>query len=178
MGNFTSMIHIRRAEVSDAAQLQRVFASGGTYAGTLQLPHPSYEMWQERLEKTDPKDTRLVAIYDGVVVGSASLHLEKAQRRQHVASLGMGVADSFTGRGIGTALLTELLNLSDNWLNLLRLELTVFCDNTAAIHLYKKFGFEKEGTMRAYAFRNGQYVDSYAMARLHPKQAMIPLRET
>ncbi len=178
MGNFTSVIHIRRAEVSDAAQLQRVFASGGTYAGTLQLPHPTTEIWQERLEKADPNDTRLVAIYDGVVVGMASLHMEKKQRRSHVASLGMGVADSFSGRGIGTALLTELLNLSDNWLNLLRLELTVFCDNTAAIHLYKKFGFEKEGTMRAYAFRNGQYVDSYAMARLHPKQAMIPLRET
>ena len=89
----------------------------------------------------------------------------------------MGVADSFTGRGIGTALLTELLNLSDNWLNILRLELTVFCDNTAAIHLYKKFGFEKEGMMRAHAFSNGQYVESYAMARLHPRQAMIPLRE-
>ena len=178
MGNFTSMIHIRRAEVSDAAQLQRVFASGGTYAGTLQLPHPSLEMWQERLKNADPKDTRLVAIYDGVVVGTASLHLEKKQRRQHVATLGMGVADSFSGRGVGTALLTELLHLSDNWLNLLRLELTVFCDNTAAIHLYKKFSFDIEGTMRAHAFRNGQYVDSYAMARLHPRQAMIPLRET
>lgn len=178
MGKFSSMIHIRRAEVSDAAQLQRVFASGGTYAGTLQLPHPTTEMWQERLENTDPKDTRLVAIYDGVVVGTASLHLEKKQRRSHVATLGMGVADSFTGRGIGTALLAELLHLSDNWLNLLRLELVVFCDNTAAIRLYKKFGFDIEGTMRAHAFRNGEFVDSYAMARLHPKQALVPLRES
>ncbi|MFZ6769420.1 GNAT family N-acetyltransferase [Undibacterium sp. Di26W] len=172
------MIHVRRAEVSDAAQLQRVFASTGTYAGTLQLPHPSLEMWQERLEKTDPKDTRLVAIYDGVVVGSASLHLEKAQRRQHVGSVGMGVADAFSGRGIGTALLTELLHISDNWLNLLRVELTVFCDNAAAIHLYQKFGFDMEGTMRAHAFRNGEFVDSYAMARLHPRQAMVPLKQT
>ena len=178
MGKFTSMIHIRRAEVSDAAQLQRVFASTGAYAGTLQLPHPTTDMWHERLEKTDPADTRLVAIYDGVVVGSASLHMEKAQRRSHVAKLGMAVADSFSGRGIGTALLTELLNMSDNWLNLLRIELTVFCDNPAAIRLYKKFGFDIEGTMRAYAFRNGEFVDCYAMARLHPKQAVLPLRET
>ncbi|WP_222619331.1 GNAT family N-acetyltransferase [Undibacterium hunanense] len=171
------MIHVRRAEISDAAQLQRVFASTGTYSGTLQLPHPSLEMWQERLEKTDPKDTRLVAIYDGVVVGSASLHLEKAQRRQHVASLGMGVADAFSGRGVGSALLTELLHISDNWLNVLRVELTVFCDNAAAIHLYRKFGFDMEGTMRAHAFRNGEFVDSYAMARLHPRQAMVPTQK-
>jgi putative acetyltransferase len=178
MGKFTGMIHVRRAEISDAAQLQRVFASTSTYAGTLQLPHPSFELWQERLENADPKDTRLVAIYDGVVVGTASLHLEKKQRRAHVASLGMGVADSFSGRGVGTALLTEMLHISDNWLNLLRIELTVFCDNTAAIRLYKKFGFEIEGTHRAYAFRNGEFVDSYAMARLHPHQAMVPVRET
>lgn len=178
MGNFTSMIHIRRAEVSDAAQLQRVFASSGTYAGTLQLPYPTTDMWQQRLQNTDPKDTRLVAIYDGVVVGMGSMHPEKNQRRSHVASLGMGVADSFSGRGIGTALLTELLHMSDNWLNILRLELSVYCDNTAAIRLYKKFGFDIEGTMRAHAFRNGEFVDSYAMARLHPRQAMVPLRET
>ena len=35
-----------------------------------------------------------------------------------------------------------------------------------AIALYKKFGFEIEGTLRRYAMRNGEYVDSYSMARL------------
>jgi L-phenylalanine/L-methionine N-acetyltransferase len=29
-----------------------------------------------------------------------------------------------------------------------------------------KFGFEIEGTHRRYAFRNGEYVDAYSMARL------------
>jgi len=35
-----------------------------------------------------------------------------------------------------------------------------------AIALYEKFGFEVEGTHRRYAFRNGEYVDAYSMARL------------
>jgi len=171
------MIHVRRAEFSDAAQIQRVYTSTGAYTGTLQLPYPSLEMWQERLRHTDPDDTMLVAVYDGVIVGNAGLLLEKKQRRSHVATLRMGVADSFTGRGVATALLTELLNLSDNWLNVLRVELTVFCDNAAAIHLYKKFGFDIEGTHRAHAMRDGRFTDSYSMARLHPQQPLIPLRE-
>jgi putative acetyltransferase len=39
-------------------------------------------------------------------------------------------------------------------------------DNAAGIALYKKFDFVIEGTHSDFAFRNGQYVDAYAMARL------------
>ena len=34
------------------------------------------------------------------------------------------------------------------------------------LRLYRKFGFEVEGTLREYALRNGLYVDAYTMARL------------
>ena len=71
------MIFIRRAELSDAAQIQRVYASSNTYAGTLQLPYPSVEMWQERLRQVDANDLVLIAMYDGVIVGTGGLHVEK-----------------------------------------------------------------------------------------------------
>jgi putative acetyltransferase len=58
------------------------------------------------------------------------------------------------------------IDLADNWLNLTRLELEVYSDNETAVHLYERFGFEREGLMRQHAFRNGQYVDSLMMARL------------
>jgi RimJ/RimL family protein N-acetyltransferase len=40
--------------------------------------------------------------------------------------------------------------------------------NATAIALYEKFGFEVEGTHRRFAFRKGEYVDAYSMARLKP----------
>lgn len=169
------MIHIRRAEPGDAGQIQRVYASTNTYSNTLQLPHPAVELWEERLKQRDPDHVMLVAIYDGTLVGTAGLHPEKNARRRHVAGIGMGVADSFSGRGIGTALLAELLSMADNWLGLARLELTVYSDNAAAIHLYSKFGFDIEGTHKAYALRNGVYVDAHCMARLHPRQPRVPV---
>ncbi len=61
------------------------------------------------------------------------------------------------------------LDLADKWLQYTRIELTVFTDNVGAIALYKKFGFEIEGTHINFAFRNGEYVDVYAMARLHSR---------
>jgi L-phenylalanine/L-methionine N-acetyltransferase len=83
-----------------------------------------------------------------------------------VMSASSGWAYAWRGHGIGTALLTALIELADNWLDLRRLELCVFEDNAAAIALYARFGFRQEGVMRAYAYRDGRYVNSLAMARL------------
>ena len=69
---------------------------------------------------------------------------------------------------MGTALLGAAIGLADGWINYQRLELLVYTDNAGALHLYRKFGFVIEGTCRAYAFRDGRYVDAYQLARLNP----------
>jgi putative acetyltransferase len=80
----------------------------------------------------------------------------------------MGVHDEWQGKGIGTELMRAGIELADKWLNLTRLELEVYTDNEAAIRLYERFGFEREGRLRQHAFRDGRYVDSYVMGRLRP----------
>ena len=103
------------------------------------------------------------------VVGHAGLHAIRNPRRAHAMHLGMSVRDRFQGKGVGTALMKALVELADGWLNVSRLELTVYTDNARAIALYKKFGFAVEGTHRAYALRDGRYVDAHFMARLRSK---------
>jgi putative acetyltransferase len=78
----------------------------------------------------------------------------------------MAVRDDWQGKGVGTALMAAALDLADNWLNLTRLELRVYVDNSGAVALYEKFGFEVEGTHRRLVFRNGEFVDAYSMARI------------
>ena len=78
----------------------------------------------------------------------------------------MAVKDNHAGSGVGSALLETVIDLADNWLNLKRIELTVFIDNEAAINLYKKFGFNVEGEADAFAFRNGGYISAYYMDRV------------
>jgi putative acetyltransferase len=75
---------------------------------------------------------------------------------------------------VGTALMQALVDYADRWAHVLRLELTVYVDNARAIALYRKFGFEVEGTHRAYALRDGAYVDALFMARLHPNPPTLP----
>jgi putative acetyltransferase len=160
-------IEIRRAEPGDYKAAQQVHAHPNTVRGTLQLPFPSEEMWKKRLEAA-PEDMHvLVACVDGELVAMGSINLfTKQHRRKHAGYVGLAVHDKWQSKGIGTALMEALIDLAENWLNLTRLELTVFVDNEAAIKLYKKLGFEIEGTHRKFAFRDGEYADGHTMARV------------
>jgi putative acetyltransferase len=160
-------IAVRHTEPEDFEALRCIFNGPRVTAGTLQLPLPSAEMWRRRLSEPQEGMFSLVASVDGEVVGEISLHTTPTRwRMRHVGSIGMAVHDDWQGRGVGTALMEATLDLADNWLNLTRVELTVYVDNAPAIALYEKFGFEIEGTHRRFAFRNGEYVDGYSMARL------------
>jgi putative acetyltransferase len=119
-------------------------------------------------------DLGVVAERGGVVVGSAGVHpAGPALRRRHAMHLGISVAPAMQGQGVGSALMAALVDYADRWAQVLRLELTVFTDNLPAIALYRRFGFQIEGTHRAYALRDGVYVDAHAMARLHPNPPRI-----
>ncbi|HEY6248096.1 MAG TPA: GNAT family N-acetyltransferase [Pyrinomonadaceae bacterium] len=163
-------LKIRRAEPDDCTDIYEMFSCPKVFAGTLQLPYPSREQWKQRLAHTSEGIYTLVAVVEGKVVGLLGLEtFPNKPRRSHVGTFGISVHDDWQGKGIGGALMRACLDLADNWLNLTRLELEVYADNESAIHLYQRFGFELEGTLRQHAFRDGQYVDSIVMGRLRPR---------
>ena len=163
-----SQIVVRAGEPADAEAIGEILNGRRVVAGTLRLPWQSLAAERERLAAPREGVYRLVAELDGRLVGTLGLHVESNPRRRHCAGLGMAVHDAFQGRGVGTALLAAAIDLADNWLGLHRLELHVYPDNAAGIHLYQTFGFVIEGTARDFAFRNGRFVDALAMARLKP----------
>jgi L-phenylalanine/L-methionine N-acetyltransferase len=156
---------IRALEPTDAEAMARLHAMPGYRYGTLRPPYPTVASVRKFLEDSGPDNFLIGAFIGDRLVGTAGMH-RSGGRRRHAADLGMGVADDVAGRGIGTALLRELLDAADKWFDVRRLELTVFHDNQRAIRLYERNGFEREGLLRAYAFRDGSYVDVIAMARL------------
>lgn len=161
-----NQITVRHVTPEDAPALQRIYSQPDTQANTLQLPLPSATLWQERLNNLRPGVHSLVASIDDEVVGQLTLEVNAIVRRRHSATFGMGVDQNYRQRGVGKALLAAMIDLCDNWLQVTRIELTVFADNEAAIALYRQFGFEVEGTARRYAMRNGEWVDTHFMARL------------
>ena len=162
-------ITVQHAEPKGYEAMHRIMSVPKAAAGTLQLPLQPAEVWRKRLAEPPGGMFVLVACIEGEVVGNLGLETSPNRPRiRHAGSIGMAVRDDWQGRDVGTALLGTALDLADNWLNLSRIGLTVYTDNTAGIALYEKFGFEREGTHRRYAFRGGEYVDAYSMARIKP----------
>jgi len=171
-------IRLRRAGPEDAAAYARIMGDHSVYPGLMQLPYPNEDRlrgWLVEMQQPGKTDLALVAERGGEVVGSAGLHPAHASlRRRHAMMLGISVLPHAQGKGVGRALMQALCDYADGWAQVLRLELTVFVDNQPAIALYRKFGFEVEGTHRAYALRDGVFVDVLAMARLHPRPPSLP----
>ena len=164
-------ITIRRAEPSDYEAIAKILTYPKVIWGTLQVPFPSVEQWRKKISEPPEGLYSLVACIDREVVGQIGLHTFPNQpRRHHVGAIGMVVRDDWQGKGIGTQLMQAVVDLADKWLNLLRLELGVYPDNEPAIKLYKRFGFQVEGTEIGSAFRDGQYVDALMMARVRLPQ--------
>ena len=159
-------ITIRTADPSDAEAILKCYTAPLAARNTLQIPYRSLESVREQLTKSGEGDHLLVAEIEGEVVGVIGLHTSSRPRVNHKAEVGMMVHDDWQGKGVGAALMRAVIELADKWLNLTRIELTVFTDNESAIALYRKFGFEIEGTLRKYAFRDGEFVDAFAMARI------------
>lgn len=164
-----TQVKIRAFEMADWEDVAELFLAPNCQWGTLQLPYQSRDRIKQKLENPPLGIHRLVAIIEQnqklKVVGLISLQTF-SDRRSHVGQLGMFVHDDYQNQGIGSQLMAAIIDLAENWLNLLRLELQVNTDNASAIHLYEKFGFEKEGILRKNAFRDGVYIDAYTMAKV------------
>jgi len=149
-------LHIRRATVADAprivAGINTVCAEGGYFYTPHYLPTPQWEAALQRLESV-PDHLLLVAEIGSAFVGAAQLFpLSTDQANGRVGELGIYVLMPFRGKGVGTALMRELLCRASIW-GYTEIVLSVLSTNERAIRLYEKFGFATQGRRRReYAF--------------------------
>lgn len=90
-------------------------------------------------------------------------------RTSHIAYLGgVAIAPTMTGKGYAKAMFDEIIALGQT-MQLARIELSASIDNTRAIRLYEKCGFEREGILRRYTHLRSEnrYIDEVLMAYLY-----------
>jgi len=125
------------------------------------------EMRARRLKVLAVGAPYLVAEIDGEIVGycyAAPYHARPAYR--HTLEDSVYVAPGRGGRGIGGALLAELIARCEAgpW----RWMVAIIGDsgNSASIALHRRYGFEPVGTLRSVGFKHGRWVDTPIMQRV------------
>jgi putative acetyltransferase len=163
-------IVVRAARDTDRTAIASIYASEAVTRWTAQAPFRDENFWAG-FYKERGAGTELVAEDNGTVIGHLGILTNNVPRRRHVASFGIAVHESHHGRGAGSALMAAMIALCDDYLNIVRLELSVDPENLGAIALYEKFGFSRESVARFTLFTKGRYANSLTMVRFHPGYA-------
>ena len=163
---------VREIEVSDAERLSHLMQQVESSSKYMLWEAGEREVKNERQKKMikSMKDSNNSTIFvaeseNNEMVGYLFAIGGNAKRNKHSAYIVVGISENYRGQGIGTRLFKEL----DKWAtqhDIHRLELTVVTRNQAGLSLYKKMGFDVEGTKRHSLFINDEFVDEYYMSKL------------
>lgn len=99
-------------------------------------------------------------VFNDDLIGFLELGEVMWTHRSTWLALGIGEREQ-RGKGYGYEAMTLALDFVFRELNLHRVQLTVFGYNEAAIRLYEKLGFTREGVYREFLERDGQRYDMY-----------------
>lgn len=102
---------------------------------------------------------------DGEAVGGISLRPGTDIERIG-AELGYWIGESFWGRGIATSAIRLATDYAFNKKRLERVFAIPFTTNVASCRALEKAGYEREGTMRRSAIKDGRIMDQYLYARV------------
>ena len=110
-------------------------------------------------------DLCFLALDGEEIIGYITAQIGNVRREKHSAYIVVGIREKYRNKGIGRRFFEKL----NDWAQekkLVRLELTVLCNNKIALNLYKKNGFEIEGVKRKSMYIDGEYIDEYYMSKI------------
>jgi L-amino acid N-acyltransferase YncA len=164
---------VRAASEADMAAVRDIYAhyvlhSLATFEET---PPALEEMLARRRASVEIGLPYLVAEAGGEIVGFAYAAAYRARPAyRFTIEDSVYVADGLSGRGIGAALLGELIAACERgpW----RQMLAVVGDsaNAGSIALHRRFGFELMGTLQSVGFKSGRWVDTPILQRALGRQ--------
>lgn len=110
----------------------------------------------------DPNSLMILAKDGEKIVGIASLSGNRKLRLRHRAEIGVSVLKDYWSQGIGSNLMSILIGYAiEAGIEIIDLEVVI--ENTNAIALYEKFGFEIIGTYKHFMKINDRYLDAHIM---------------
>jgi phosphinothricin acetyltransferase len=133
---------INKMNRGDWEQVRAIYIEGiATGHATFEAEAPEWEKW----DSAHLAEPRLAARLGGHVAGWAALsRVSPRSVYAGVAEVSIYVGESYQGQGIGSALLTALIDASEKK-GIWTLQAGIFPENISSINLHKKHGFRELG---------------------------------
>jgi L-amino acid N-acyltransferase YncA len=157
---------IRNINPDDWPAVKEIYEEGiATKMATFETSAGTWEKWDSgHLDKP-----RIVMTRGGQVLGWAALSRVSGRCVYGgVAEVSIYIRLSEKGKGIGTALLQELIHQSEQK-GIWTLQAGIFAENSGSIRLHKKAGFRVVGTREKLGQLNGVWKDVVLMERRSSK---------
>lgn len=162
-------IYIRKAQPKDIPIITEIYneaiksttATFDTTPKTIEEQH----LW---FEDHGPKNPVMVAEQDGIIIawGSLSKWSDRCAYTD-TAEVSLYVTEPYQGKGIGTRLLTQLLEEGHKQ-GLHAVIARITEGNTASISLHESLGFFHIGTMKEVGVKFGKRLDVHLLEKLFP----------
>jgi L-amino acid N-acyltransferase YncA len=157
-----TVVQVRRLRDDDWYAVRDIFEEGiATGNATFESEAPSWDDW----DASHHPEHRLVGELDGRVVGWAALSPTSRRRcYEGVVEDSVYVAGSARGRGVGQALLSELVARSER-AGIWTIQTGIFPENTASQALHGACGFRVVGLRERIGRLDGRWRDVVLLER-------------
>lgn len=105
----------------------------------------------------------LVAEYESKIIGNIDLTGNRRKIMEHTAVIGMGMLHEWQNIGLGTALLSAIIEWAKNNPILELIWLQVYTENEFGLNLYRKMGFVENGIIKNFFKQNNKYFHNLTM---------------
>jgi RimJ/RimL family protein N-acetyltransferase len=161
-------VRLTRWQTQDLPQIAQAYADAGFLQNLMRhMLYPEtledIEAWYRSQSEAEAPPTFAVRLRaDNSLLGI--LGLKELRWHARHTFFYVGIFPDFQRRGYGADAVRVMLHYAFMEMNLNCVALEVFAFNTGAVRLYEKLGFVRDGTLRAYMYRDGVYHDMHLMS--------------
>lgn len=169
-------IIIRRPKPDDALKLLEYLAKVSGESDNLLIGEGELSLTEEQERRyvenanNDKGALLIIAIEDEEIVSICNIKSQPQKRVAHNSEVGISVRKSHWRQGIGEIMLKELIAFARAHEHISIVSLGVRAQNSGAIKLYEKLGFERIGVRKDFFKINGAYYDEILMDLYLPRK--------
>lgn len=162
-------LQFRKADAKDARWCNDLRNDPAVLSQLQDQTRYSREECERWLSNLGPKSERWIFtgdIVDGnirTIVNYGLFRIDHIDYQNRHCAVGLDIDADSRGKGLAVPTYKMMLNYLFLSRNFNRVWLEVLSTNLRAINLYLKIGFQMEGTLKEFYYRNGMYYDVYRM---------------